>query len=313
MEMSQSNFSSPTSYRPASNYYGGGGGGGGGDDFLAQADGISRDIDQIERMIGDLRSLHERALVEINTSRQQQLTQQVDRLTNDTNDLIRSCQRSVKSLKQARGGDARVKQTQQQQLARRLMDVARRFQSVQQDAKSQIRRQMERQYRIARPDASPQEVANAIDNAEGPVFQQQIMSSRIGEQRQRLQEVQNRHTDLRKIEQSIEELFQLFQDMQALLDQQQEMINNIDEHVENTARHIEEGSAQMTTAIVHAKSARKKKWILLAIILVIIIAIGIGLYVYFGPKGGSGGNNSNGGSGTSASLTAAPPAPSRTP
>jgi syntaxin 1B/2/3 len=71
---------------------------------------------------------------------------------------------------------------------------------------------------IARPDASRADIDKAIDSRSGPVFAQEMLSSRIGEQRRALQEVQGRHEELRKMEKSIEELAQLFQDMQLLLE-----------------------------------------------------------------------------------------------
>lgn len=45
-----------------------------------------------------------------------------------------------------------------------------------------------------------------------------MLNSRIGSQRRVLQEVQDRHEEMRKMEQSIEELATLFMDLQNLLE-----------------------------------------------------------------------------------------------
>lgn len=98
------------------------------------------------------------------------------------------------------------------------MDSTREYQSVQQAAKAQYRKQLERQFRIAKPNATREEVKEAIQSGSGGVFQQQILSSRVGDQRRMLQDVQNRQQDLEKIEQSLIELFEIMQDMQMLLE-----------------------------------------------------------------------------------------------
>ena len=98
------------------------------------------------------------------------------------------------------------------------MEAAQQYQQVQQQAKSAYRQQMTRQYAIARPGASREEIEAAVDGASGPIFQQEIMTSRVGEQRKALEAVRTRHDELLRIEQSITELFELFQEMQALLE-----------------------------------------------------------------------------------------------
>lgn len=132
--------------------------------------------------------------------------------------LIQEARNELKGLTSAPGGDPSIKQVQQKALARKLMDSTREYQSVQQAAKAQYRKQLERQFRIAKPNATREEVKEAIQSGSGGVFQQQILSSRVGDQRRMLQDVQNRQQDLEKIEQSLIELFEIMQDMQMLLE-----------------------------------------------------------------------------------------------
>ncbi|KND04854.1 uncharacterized protein SPPG_00554 [Spizellomyces punctatus DAOM BR117] len=264
------------------------------DQFLQQTEEIQRNITQISRNTADMQGLHQRVLLETNVRQQNFLTQQVDNLTDETSRLIQDTRQRIRNLstESARSNnDAKVQSQQQKSLASRLMSVARDFQSVQQNAKQGYRSQMARQYKIARPEATSAEVEEAIDSTNGPIFQQEILSSRIGEQRSALEAVQNRHEELVKIERSITELFTLFQEMQALLDTQQEQINTIEQHVDDTDTRIADGSAQMTKAIRSAKSARKMKWIIFTIILIVLIVIALVLYFQLRPKGGNGGGD----------------------
>lgn len=71
----------------------------------------------------------------------------------------------------------------------------------------------------ARPDASESDIQRAVeDSRSGSAFAQEMLNSRIGAQRRVLQEVQDRHEELRKMEASIEELATLFLDLQVLLE-----------------------------------------------------------------------------------------------
>jgi syntaxin 1B/2/3 len=75
---------------------------------------------------------------------------------------------------------------------------------------------MERQFRIVKPDASPEEVRAVVndDNGNNQIFQQAMMSSnRYGESRAAYREVQERHEDIKRIEKTLTELAQLFNDV----------------------------------------------------------------------------------------------------
>ena len=68
-----------------------------------------------------------------------------------------------------------------------------------------------------KPDASPDEVKAVVDDDQGgQIFSQALMNSnRYGEARSAYREVQERHTDIQRIENTLEELAQLFNDVSA--------------------------------------------------------------------------------------------------
>jgi syntaxin 1B/2/3 len=194
--------------------------------------------------------------------------------------LIQQSRAQIKQLASYQDTDAKLKDTQQKSLAKKLMDVAKEFQNIQRSARSNYKNQMERQYRIARPNASEDEVRQAMENPSGRVFQQTILTAGMAEQRRALEEVQNRNNEIQKLEKSIGELVQLFQDMELLLDNQQVLVNSIEVHVDNTFEHMEAGSKQLTSAIEHAKSARKRKWCIFIFVLILLAIVGVLLYLF---------------------------------
>ena len=151
---------------------------------------------------------------------------------------------------------------------------------------------MARQYRITKPGASDEEVNRAIDSSKsifleidfnllfistgnGTIFQQQILSSRVADQKSMLEELQNRQVELEKIAKSLPLLFELYQDMQALLNEQEVVIDDIEKNVDHTILNVQNADVQLTKGVGYAISTRKKKWILFFIVLVILIIIAI--------------------------------------
>ncbi|KAH6579371.1 hypothetical protein BASA61_010297 [Batrachochytrium salamandrivorans] len=261
-----------------------GGGGGGGGDFYSEVDEIQASIDAINRTVVSIERLHSRALVGVSQDESSRINRELDAAQTEASDLIADArqrlQRISNETKNLRGGgDSRSRQAQQSVLAQKLMDAAQRYQNIQVTYKQKYRQRMEREIRIARPDASPQQVEQALDSRSGPVFSQEMLSSRVGEQRRALQEVQGRHAELRKMEESIEELAQLFQDMQVLLETQQTVIDTIDTHVENAVQYVQEGDKELTQAIRHREASRKKWWIITAIVIAILLALAVVCYL----------------------------------
>ena len=75
------------------------------------------------------------------------------------------------------------------------------------------------------------------------------------------------------------ELSQLFQDVEAAVVQQEPAIVNIEQGAEQTHEHVGKANVQLDTAIVHARSRNKKKWICLGICRKSKLAIRI-LYLF---------------------------------
>ncbi|KAI8923115.1 t-SNARE [Entophlyctis helioformis] len=255
---------------------------GGGGDFYSEVDEINASIDAVNRNIATIERLHNRALVGVRQDEAARINRDLDAVQTETSDMISDARQRLQRLsnetKTMRGPEVNARKAQQSTLAKKLMDVAQTYQNVQVSYKQKYRQRMEREIRIARPDASREDVERALDSHSGPVFAQEMLSSRIGEQRRALQEVQGRHEELRKMEQSIEELAQLFLDMKTLLDTQQEMIDTIDTHVENAQVYVEQGSTELTQAIKYREASRKRLWWVLAIVLIVIVVLAAVLY-----------------------------------
>ena len=143
--------------------------------ILNECRDIDRGIDSIEKNLERLRFLQQRAIDDPDASQGTATNRQLDELSSDTMTLYRSFAARIKSIKQQKeSGDPRNK-PQVGLVDRKLKSAINEYQQVDRDFRHKLSAQMERQYRIVRPDASEQEVQEAIqDTSNNQVFSQAV-------------------------------------------------------------------------------------------------------------------------------------------
>ncbi|KAL8877781.1 MAG: hypothetical protein Q9192_008599, partial [Flavoplaca navasiana] len=236
---------------------------------------IDRGIDSIERNLERLRFLQQRAIDDVDASQNTATNRELDSLSSDTMTLYRNFGHRLKLIKGMKeSGDPR-NSPQVGRVDRKLKNAINEYQQVDSEFRKKLSAQMERQYRIVRPDASDQEVREAVeDTSRGQVFSQALMqSNRRGQAQSALSAVQGRHEAIQKIERQMIELAQLFQDVDAAIVEQEAPVQAIETGVEKTHENIQGGNKQLDGAIKKARSIRKKKWICLGIGITIILII----------------------------------------
>ncbi|KAI0011966.1 t-SNARE [Xylariaceae sp. FL0662B] len=256
-------------------------GGGNPNTILNEVSEINRGIDVIDRNLDQLKMLQQRALDDADSSASSSTHRQLDALNSETMALYRSLTERVRQLKSKPESQQKFGQ-QVRRVDSRLKDAIRAFQGVDSAFRKRTQEQMARQYRIVRPDADESEVRAAVeDQTGGQVFQQALMqSNRRGQAQAVLNAVQDRHAQLKKIEQQMIELAQLFQDMDTLVIQQEAAIIDVEHKAEEVVENLDKGNQEMGVAINTARKTRKKKWICLAIVVIIIAIIAIVVAVY---------------------------------
>ncbi|KAI2622500.1 t-SNARE [Hypoxylon sp. NC1633] len=265
----------------AQNGYYNGAGNGNGNSILNEVSEINRGIDMIDRNLDQLKMLQQRALDDADASASSNTNRQLDAMSSETMAHYRTLTERVRQLK----SNPESQQKYSQQVRRvdgRLKDAIRAYQGVESAFRKKTQDQMARQYRIVRPDADEAEVRAAVeDQTGGQVFQQALMqSNRRGQAQSVLSAVQDRHAQLKKIEQQMIELAQLFQDMDTLIIQQDVAVADIEQKGEVAVENLDKGNVEMGVAVKTARATRKKKWICLGIVVAIIAIIVIIVAVY---------------------------------
>lgn len=263
--------------------------------ILNECRSIDEGIEGVENNLRLLRQLHQRVLEDVNSASTSESNRQLDAVSAETMADYRALTQRVREVKS--NPDARSPKNSPQvgRVDRRLKRAIQDYQKIESDSGNASRAQLERQYRIVRPDATDAEIREAVEDPNGQMFQQALMhSDRQGRARAALSAVQDRHAQIQKIEQQIVELSQLFQDMDTLIVQQDVAVTQIDQKAEEVVDNLDKGNTEVTRAVETARSTRKKKWWCLGItVLIIIIAVVIGLVVHFVVNGGGGGGNNN--------------------
>ena len=150
------------------------GGSGDPNQILNDCQEIDRALDKIDLDLNQLRGLHRRRLNAAETDNA--TSQQIDRLSADIMTSYRGLverMRVVKGLTES--GNPRNK-PQVGRVDRRLKATINNYQTLERDFRHGLQDQQARQYRIVRPDASEDEVQEAIEDPNTQIFQQAVSS-----------------------------------------------------------------------------------------------------------------------------------------
>ncbi|KAH9484243.1 Syntaxin-like protein psy1 [Psilocybe cubensis] len=246
--------------------------------FYSELSSIQESLRAFNDNIARIGDLHSRSLNNMDDAAAQRNAAQLDELVQDTSALSTTLKRRIKAL-EAQGGPGRDGQIKKQQAAfvkSKFVEAIQNYQSVESQYRTKYKQRMERQFKIVKPDATPEEIRAVVNDEQGgQIFSQALMNSRYTESRAAYREVQERHEDIKRIERTLAELAQLFNDMSVLVEQQDETINVIQAQAANVEKDTEAGLQYTDKAVSSARAARKKRWICFVIIIIILAIIGI--------------------------------------
>lgn len=219
--------------------------------------------------------LQQRALDDPDASATSSTNRQLDELSAEIMTGYRGLLQRIKTLKAMPESGSPKNAPQLGKVDRRLKATVNMHQNVESTFRKRTQEQMARQYKIVRPEASDEEVREAVEDTRSQqIFSQAMLQSdRRGQATSALNAVEGRHQAIQKIERQIIELAQLFQDMEELVVAQEDMVVDIEQKGEDVAEHMDKGTQEIGTAIKTARSRNKKKWICLGIAVTIIIVI----------------------------------------
>jgi t-SNARE complex subunit (syntaxin) len=253
-------------------------------EFFQDVGSIKAAMGNIRRNIKLVEEKYVQSLTSVNIEQGNKSGSEIQQLIDTNNRLVTEVRSMLDNMKKknqqydAKGSTAtetRIRANMHSTLTQKFLELVQEYQEVQTSYKNKYQEKIERQYKIAKPDATQSEIEDAIESGDSSkVFATQILDSHLHQQaKNALAYIEARHADIKKIEVSIKQLHELFVDMAILVDAQGEMLNQIEYNVSQSVDYIKKGNEQLVGAIKQQKKSRKKMYILICIMVVIIIVI----------------------------------------
>jgi syntaxin 1B/2/3 len=255
--------------------------------FYSEITSIQEGIEHFNGNVTRISELHSRSLA---AAASQQDAAQLDEVVAETRTLSNTLKQRIQGFgsSPSPGQDPQIWQNQTRLVRSRFMEAIQNYQQVEQQYRTKYKQRVERQFKIVKPDATPEEVAAVVSDDSGggnQVFAQALSSStRYGDSRAVYREVQERHQDIRRMEQTLTELAQLFIDMGTLVEQDDAKIATIEQTAQKVVGDTEHALADTGRAVDSARNARRMRWICFIIIVIILAVVAIVLGVVFGKK-----------------------------
>ncbi|XP_063722054.1 syntaxin-like isoform X2 [Symsagittifera roscoffensis] len=251
------------------------------EDFFSEVDKILQSIDSIQSKVQKVKDLHDRMLASPQAEEQDK-----NELENLMNEIKSSANRVRKSLKtmesniekseaqdrEKSSADLRIRKTQHSTLSRKFIEVMSDYNKTQNDYREGCKNRIQRQLEITGKKTTSDELEQMLDSDNPNVFSQQIVMD-DQQAKQALDDVQQRHQEILKLENSIKELHDMFMDMAMLVESQGEMIDRIEYNVEQSVDYVSKATQDTKKAVRYQSAARRKKIMILICLVVLVILL----------------------------------------
>jgi len=254
-------------------------------DFFQDVGAIKSSMTSIRRNIKSIEEKYVASLNSISVDQGNKASTELQELIEETNRTSQEVRSRLENLKvnneaysRSKGctpTELRIRTNMLGTLSQKFVELMQEYQEVQTNYKNKYKEKVERQYKIAKPDATAEEIETAMDSGDSSkIFANQILDTHLHTQaKNALAYIQDRHRDILLLEASIRELHQLFLDMSILVASQGELIDQIEYNVNQSVAYTTQGVEELRKAIVYQKKSRKKMIILIVIVIIILIVI----------------------------------------
>jgi syntaxin 1B/2/3 len=254
-------------------------------DFFQEVGLIKGSMSNIRRSIKQIEEKYIQSLNSISVDQGNKSGNEIQQLIDTTNVSVTEVRAKLENMKKnnaafanskgASPTEIRIRTNMQGTLTQKFLELVQEYQEVQTSYKNKYKEKIERQYKIAKPDASQDEIEEAMSTGDSSkIFANQILDTHLHAQaKSALAYIEARHKDILRLEASIAELHQMFVDMAVLVETQGELLNQIEYNVNQSVAYTKQGVEELRSANKYQRRSRKKMYILLVILIVIIIAV----------------------------------------
>jgi t-SNARE complex subunit (syntaxin) len=245
---------------------------------------IEKSMASIEKWIAALQSRHVKALTwrvgdEALRAEIDEIAEETKATSMDVSKALKKLDAELKSMcasdpAAASRFEYKSRRNQHARLTQKFVELVQSFQECQTKYKHKQEQTIRRQFKLVRPDATEAEVSQFVESGSTCVFQEQAFMSgtRTAQAAAALEDVQEKHEAIQRLERSIKELHELFLDMSMLVETQGGMLDTIEHSVAHSVEYSRSGVGELVKANRYAAAARRKQCIL----LVVLLTLGLG-------------------------------------
>jgi len=245
---------------------------------MQESEAIKTGVNGIRNLVKSLDAQYKQALFAITPDQTTKSSQEIQRLTDETNTAIHKVKSQLDAFKAPIGSspDSGMRRNMTDSLTQKFGDVLRNYQSAQTEYRDKVKTRMSQKVRIVKPDATQDEIEHAIESGEADqlyrsgTLESQNMHSQA---KNALSYIQDRHREIVQIERSVSELHDLFLDMAILVESQGSILDIVENNVNSAILDTGAGVEEMSLANKHQKKGRKKMYIIIVIGVIIVIAL----------------------------------------
>lgn len=245
---------------------------------MQETETIKNGITEIRNLVKSLDAQYKQALFAITPDQTNKSSQEIQRLTDDTNTAIHRVKGQLDALKRPIGTspDTGMRRNMADSLTQKFGDVLRSYQNAQTEYRDKVKTRMSQKVRIVKPDATQAEIERAIESGEadqlykvGTLDSQNLHS----QAKNALSYIHDRHREIVQIEQSVAELHDLFLDMAILVESQGQVLDVIEHNVNSAILDTGAGVEELASSNRHQKKGRKKMYIIIIISIILVIVL----------------------------------------
>ena len=143
--------------------------------ILNECTDVNNGVSAIRQNLQQLKALQMQSLDDPDASQTTKTNRELDAFSTDTMNMYRNFTQRVKKIKGMPGAGSPQNAPQVGRVERNLKEAIQQYQQVDAEFRKKLQEQMARQYKIVRPDASPQEIQEACeDTTSTQVFSQAV-------------------------------------------------------------------------------------------------------------------------------------------
>jgi len=156
---------------------------------------------------------------------------------------------------------------------RKLHTVMNTYNTASQEFKHNLQERTRRQLKIVTAEANidDEELEKIVESGQASDVIKNVLMT--GNLRSVVQDIEERHLDILKLEQQVLEVYELFRDLAQLVDIQQESLDVIENRVVNARAYTEKAETEIIKAEIYQKKARQRYCCLCTILMVVLVVV----------------------------------------